>query len=253
VFLGDVSRRDPFNAKGNHERAGVMMQNEAVLKAAGGAWDRLPEEIPVSAEHRAAIGRIADGLLVHAPCGLKDPRVLPLLPTWRAAARRPTFVGTFRHPAAVARSLARRNEWPPERSYALWIAYNEPLVALHRAEPFPLLAFDLTDAGDYVARVAGVALGLGLSPDLAALHAFVSRELDHAPGETEAVPKECAGIWDYLTAHAAGRPEPGSLEAGLLAFLEDRRRFADEWGSGPADPGLVARVAGRLRRMLGRS
>lgn len=252
VHLGEVSRQDPFNAKGNHELRDVVRLNEEVLVAAGGAWDDLPAGFEVGEEHRAAILSVAEDLLAHAPCGLKDPRVLPLIDTWREAVRRPSFLGTFRHPAAVARSLARRDEWPAEKSHALWRAYNEALVNLHREEPFPIVAFDLSDPADYVARVAGVAISLGLKPDLAVLHDFVAADLDHAPILDEDVPAECRELWDYLTVNACGLPAEGSFEAGLLAFLEDRRNFAEKWGAGPTPPGLATRLLGRLRRVFGK-
>jgi hypothetical protein len=252
VHLGEVSRQDPFNAKGNHELRDVVRLNEEVLAAAGGAWDDLPAEVVVGEEHQAAIRQVADDLLLNAPCGLKDPRVLPLIETWREAARRPTFVGTFRHPAAVARSLASRNEWPAEKSFALWKSYNEALVTLHRADPFPIVAFDLSNADDYVARVAGVAISLGLKPDMSALRDFVSSDLDHAPISDEDVPPDCRELWDYLQSAACGLPGEGTIEAGLLSFLEDRRSFALEWGDGPTPPGLATRILDRLRQVFGK-
>ena len=101
----------------------------------------------------------ADG----APWGFKDPRTLLTLPFWREALGDARLVGTFRHPARVARSLVSRDpSMPFDAALDLWLAYNRRLLALHARAPFPLLDFDTTPDA-YVAAVDQLARGLGLS------------------------------------------------------------------------------------------
>src|SRR5262249_51734779 len=156
--------------------------------------------LAIAPAQRAAMTSIARALAARAPAGLKDPRVALLLDDWRAAIGAPSLVGTYRHPASVAASLARRNQMPAAPAHALWRRYNEPLVAAHRAAPFPIVAFDLTDPERYCAAIEHVAAGLGLASDPAQLRAFVSAQLDHARELDKVVPPECRELWDYLEA-----------------------------------------------------
>src|SRR5262249_49356153 len=107
-------------------------------------------------------------------------------------------VGTYRHPAAVARSLRKRNGFDEARSHGLWLRYNAALVEAHRARPFPIVAFELREPPAYCQTVARVAGRLGLQPDRARMLEFVSAELDHAPDVREALPADCRATWEYL-------------------------------------------------------
>ncbi len=238
---------------GDHEEpAPAVRLNESILFAAGGGWSDPPRDLVVGREQADHIDLAARKLHGNAPCVFSDPRVLFLLSPWKKAARRPVFVGTFRHPAAVARTLERRREWPAERSFELWKRYNEKLAALHRAASFPLVSFELSDPDAYLDRVAGVALSLGLKPDLPAMTAIVASDKDHAGRADDEIPDTCRKLWDYLVEHRAEPPAEGTFDAALLTFLKDRQRFAAEWDDRDETPGLVSRLGGRLRRFFHR-
>lgn len=143
--LGTVSRADPHNAKGNRENPAVRELNEAVLEFSGGSWDAPPVAVAWSQELRARrdallAARRHDG---RRPWGFKDPRLLVTLPFWLAALRQPILVATFRHPLAVARSLAARDGMTLAAGLALWSLYNERLLALRRVRRFPIVRFDV--------------------------------------------------------------------------------------------------------------
>ncbi|MSR48314.1 MAG: hypothetical protein EXS13_14845 [Planctomycetes bacterium] len=200
LWLGEVGRSDKWNAKGNREHDPARLLNDRILEEGGGSWFAPPATITVTPAQRAAMAAIVRELAARSPAGLKEPRVPLVLDAWRAAIGSPQLVGTYRHPGAVAASLAHRNQLPAAQAYALWRRYNEPIVAAHRASPFPIVAFDLTDPARYCATVArvAIALGLDLQPDLDRLRAFVSAELDHGREADATLPPDCRELWDYL-------------------------------------------------------
>lgn len=216
LHLGEVIRQSRFNAKGNHELKAAMDLHNQILKASGGSWDEPPARITLDRRHKQDLGALARELCQRRPCGLKDPRLLLLLEEWlpvvEPIAGGYTMVGTFRHPAATANSLAVRNQFPLEKSLRLWCQYNERLVAWHRRCGFPLLEFDLALAEPYLRAVVQVAGQLGLEPDLDRLTEFITAELDHRPTELGEVPPVCRPIFDYLHQHRLGpdgRPNQG--------------------------------------------
>ena len=180
LFLGEVYESRPYNRKGNRENQRIMDLNDAVLAASGGAWDRPPGTLhwnaAAAAERDAIVATMASGA-EGAPWGFKDPRTLLTLSFWRERLGDARFVGTFRHPARVAASLAARD---PTMSFAaaldLWLAYNRQLLALHAQAPFPLVDFDTTPAA-YVATVDALARTLALPGTGAAGDEFFEAEL----------------------------------------------------------------------------
>lgn len=144
VFLGEVSRRNPFNVKGNQESGRVVALHDRVLKANGGSWDRPPGEVKWTDEFRAERDRIIADYAGQAECwGFKDPRALLVIDGWLEVLPASSFVGTFRHPVAVAQSLYGRGQWPLERAVELWLQYNRILRRLVEAHGVPLVSFDL--------------------------------------------------------------------------------------------------------------
>jgi len=241
LWLGEVGRGDKWNAKGSREHDPARLLNDRILEDAGGSWSAPPDQLAVTPAQRAAMMGIARELSMRAPAGLKDPRVALLLEDWRAAVGAPSLVGTYRHPASVAASLARRDQMPAAQAHALWRRYNEPLVAAHRAAPFPIVAFDLTDPERYCATIEHIAAGLGLASDPARLRAFVSDQLDHARELEKSVPPECRELWEYLEAvrvSVAPRAAAGDgTSAAPGAVLAHSARPILDFVSGPTCAG----------------
>jgi hypothetical protein len=197
LVLGDVITVAPHNAKGNRESKRIMDLHEDVLRESGGSWDRPPAqaELTWTPEHRArrdAIIRDFDDV----PCwGFKDPRTLITLDGWREALPRPLFVGTFRHPEAVARSLVERNGHDRARWLELWRHYNQRLIDLRERFAFPIVSFDSAEDA-YRASVAEVARVLDL-PSVEAPRFFES-QLRHHHGEVGPVPEDLAPLYARL-------------------------------------------------------
>ncbi len=162
LFLGEVSRWNPHNRKGNHEHPRVVALHEAILADEQASWDCPP---PTVCQWSARRLRELDRLLaMHAHqerWGFKDPRTLLLLEGWLAQVPRMRFVASFRHPAAVVRSLMARNGGDSARWMDLWWHYNKRLIHFQDRFGFDLVCFD--EPGDsYLRQVALAVRHLGL-------------------------------------------------------------------------------------------
>jgi hypothetical protein len=197
--LGKVRESSPFNPKGNRENLNIRSLNDDVLTYSNGSWSEPPDHIRWTRAHADRRRTIIEGYEGIQQWGFKDPRTILTLPFWLEAISTIHFVGTFRHPIAVARSLEFRNGFGIERSLELWCAYNKRLLDLHKTKPFPLVAFDLpTD--EYRAAVRGVIAELGLQAETDGPH-FFEPQLRHqfAHGKEE-LPSEVLSIWHKLQA-----------------------------------------------------
>lgn len=204
VFLGRVSKQNPYNKKGNQENLDIMRLNEAVLAANGAAWDRPPEgEADWDAGQKAALQAILSQYEGHAPWAFKDPRTMFTLSGWRAALPDLRFIGTFRHPSAVAQSLHRRGKLAPEQGFALWQRYNEKLLEYQSRYRFDLLCFDLAPA-DYMQSVTAAFKRLGLDASHTQL-AFFEEQLRNTAIEPmfAAPPAEAMQLYQRLRSLAA--------------------------------------------------
>lgn len=193
--LGKFSAWNPHNLKGNRENLEIVAFNDEVLLKRGFAWDN-PPTAPVlwsDEEYAAARELIAeyDGV---ARWGFKDPRTLLLVEGWRHLLPELRFVGIFRHPTAVAQSLAARGGMPQEQAFALWLAYNKRLLALYRQVKFPLLCFD-EDESVLHRKLDAVLDELGLEPSA---ERFFSAELKHHEQVRQPLPAELQKLYREL-------------------------------------------------------
>ncbi len=84
----------------------------------------------------------------------KDPRACLTLPLWMQAwGSAPVAVMAFRHPLAVAKSLAARNEFSLRHGLALWEIYNAQ--ALWNLRDLPTVVHSYDGALDDPPRFAG--------------------------------------------------------------------------------------------------
>ena len=200
LFLGAHNTSNKYNPRGNRENRPVLKLNEEVLRHSGGSWDSPPAEVQWSGEHferaRAILGQYAERPL----WGFKDPRTVLTLEGWQRLVPDLEFVGVFRHPARVARSLASRPELPVQDPVGVWRSYNERLLEVHRAQPFPLLSFDdeteVLEAN--LERVAGM-LGLDAEPDD---ERFFAQDLRRQDAEAIELPADVAALYEELRSRA---------------------------------------------------
>lgn len=194
--LGSPSTFDKHNQRGNRELRPLMMFHEEMLKARGHAWDHPPVEQVIWTEEERAEGMSHLSWAGQRPWGFKDPRTLFLIEGWLDLFPAAKFIGIFRHPVAVARSMAIRNRFEDEQSWDLWARYNRRLLALHERHPFPLLCFDEDDATIHH-RLDGLLPNLGLSP-MTDGEVFFTPELKHHDVRAEPLPSHLQDIYEAL-------------------------------------------------------
>ena len=181
VFLGDVSRKNPSNAKGNRENPRIMALHEDLLKVNGGTWDAPPAAVSWPRDLKARRDEIIASYRDATVWGFKDPRTLLTLEGWIEALPGLELVGVFRHPVAVAESLRRRNGFSIEKGLGLWSTYNDRLLRYRERYEFPLVCFDVDGLTEVVGRLAA---SLGLPSPTEPLD-FYEAELRHAAPEDD--------------------------------------------------------------------
>jgi hypothetical protein len=196
LFLGEVNTSAPFNRRGNRERFDVMDLQGEILEASGGSWSSPPAVVAWQPEH---VERAQAILAEHAGepvWGFKDPRTLLTFDGWQQLVPDLEAVGIFRHPLRVARSLQSRNDLALDAGLALWRAYNDRLVEIHRRRPFPIVCFDEEPATlEAKLREAGDAVGLGPAKDG---EPFFTDDLRNAAAEGGSVPSEIQALYEQL-------------------------------------------------------
>ena len=204
LFLGPVNTAARFNQKGNRENPRIWQLHDAILAHSGGTWARPPARVQWTDAHRAERDSIIASYANTPRWGFKDPRALLAVDFWREAIADLRFVGTFRHPDLVARSLFQREGRDIDHWREVWGRYNERLLSLHAADPFPIVRFDLGEDA-YRRSLATVVARLGLAA--AAEMAFFDADLRHqtAPPPPE-LPEHLRRLYDALCRVAL---EPG--------------------------------------------
>lgn len=194
--LGNISAWNPHNLKGNRENLDIVQFSDEVLEKRGSAWDKPPAEaIEWTADEMARARELIAGYASVTHWGFKDPRSLLLVEGWQQLLPELQFVGIFRHPTAVAQSLAVRGGMPEEQAFALWLAYNQRLLKLYRQSPFPILCFDESEAQLH-RKLDQVIDELGLQPPSS--ERFFSAELKHHGHERKPIPRELDKLYREL-------------------------------------------------------
>lgn len=204
LALGEVSKQNPYNLKGNRENPRIMALHEDLLADNGGRWDAPPERVRWSAGRRAERDEIIATYADYPVWGFKDPRTLLTLDGWREALPGLRCVATFRHPAAVARSLENRDAMslPFERGLELWTIYAERLLRAQAELGFDLVSFDLP-RDRYLRRLERAARKLGLTPPAAGFRFFTDGLRHPPPAGGRALPRDTARIYRQLRRRAS--------------------------------------------------
>jgi len=195
LYLGDVVTAGPHNAKGNRENNRIMALQEAVLADSGGSWDHPPEQARWSDSRREERDTIIRSYGDAPAWGFKDPRTILLIDFWREALPRLMVVATLRHPRLVAESLRRRGGGSVDDWLDLWAKYNERLLALYRADPFPIIRYDIGDEA-YRRSLASVMDRLALRAP--ARMEFFDPILRHHEAPPEPLPARIGALYEAL-------------------------------------------------------
>jgi hypothetical protein len=202
VYLGEVSRSGSFNAKGNHEVKRVNRIHDEILAMNQSSWYQPTSNIKVHPYHHQALRTFVEEFPKNKVCGLKDPRLILLLEAWlKIAESSHVLIGSFRHPLAVAKSLSTRNGFGQEQGLDLWLTYNKKLIERHKATPFPIIEYDLTNIKLYRQTVTALAYHLGLKPNRFKLNRFITNKLEHYSCSGLSIPPTCMESYAYLRQH----------------------------------------------------
>jgi len=133
--------------------------------------------------------------------GFKDPRTLLFLDGWLEIVPDMEFIGIYRHPMVVARSLHARKALPIgiQKGLEIWKHYNQCLLNQHERSPFPLLCFDWSE-DLFHDKVNQVVEKLHLN-SVNEEQRFYTRELHkhHLEGDEE-LPAEIEALYEKLQA-----------------------------------------------------
>jgi hypothetical protein len=239
---------DEHNAKGYFEPWKIALLNDERLRAAGSAWDdpfAFPFRPLPRGDERQWLSRAAelfDAEYRYARYPLlKDPRVSVLAPLWRTVLEdlglAMRAVIPVRHPLAVAGSLARRDNFTPEKSLLIWTSYMLAAEAYTRDLPRAFVSYDGL-LSDWRAEVAKIESAHGAPlPRLSArsaleIDAFLSPELRHNAGAGDLSAHGWAGeltgrVLAWFEAAAAGQaPDPADLDTAAA----DLNRWREQIG-----------------------
>ncbi len=186
------------NARGHHEMLDVVRLDEAVLAHSGGHYLAAPGAVTWTEAHAQARDRLLQTSIGGRPALLKDPRMLLVLPFWRATSLPFHTLGIVRHPLAVARSLESWRGMPLHEGIALWTAHNRALAADRARHGYPVIDFDQPrDA--VIAAVRAAVRAMSPSVDTAALAAAYEEQLVH---HDDADVPDVPGLAEALALHA---------------------------------------------------
>lgn len=204
--LGDVrAEGGESNAMGHREPGELIALHEDVLITSGGAWHLPPTTVTWTRKQRKRRDEFIASRAAMTLWGWKEPRTLLVIDGWLEVMPELEMVGTFRHPAVVARSLQRRHgSETPDMWLELWLAYNAALLSLADVRGFPLVDFDLP-AEAYQARLLAIVEELRLpGGDDEFFDASLRTSQEQVPPELE-LPTEVARVYSRLQAIARGQ------------------------------------------------
>jgi len=200
LSLGDCHTWNKHNEKGNRENQQFVDLHDAILEANSAAWDDPPAKVVWRDEHIAAARRLLKEHAGEPTFGFKDPRALLVLDGWKQLYPAIEFVGIYRHPNAVAKSLEKRSSKTWEESLRLWYAYNRVLYREYKKKRFPILCFD-DDETVLDDKIHGVADRMGLSHG-GGEDKFYTADLKHNDSSGErALPWKVRRLYQKLEKH----------------------------------------------------
>ncbi len=181
LYLGDVKTSSPFNKKGNRERPDIFNFHEALFVQAGASWLNPPRTLIQPSEViNNRLLEFIDSFPRDKAWGFKDPRTIFTLHLWMPLLinYQVQLVASFRHPIAVAQSLAKRSGFSMEQGLELWLRYNQQLLEINNSFPVQLLNFNWPKE-KYEKEIAALAVRLDLNPTPVGESLFYDTSLIH--------------------------------------------------------------------------
>ncbi|MFS0838721.1 hypothetical protein [Paenibacillus sp. 1P03SA] len=137
VYMGGEHQMVPpreDNPEGFWEHAEIVAVHDELLARLSSSWDAtkpLPEQWWLNEAGMASRARLVDIIArdfsKHPIWGFKDPRTCLLLPLWQSVLEElniePRYILSLRNPLNVAASLHKRDQFLPDKSFAIWNLY----------------------------------------------------------------------------------------------------------------------------------
>lgn len=203
LTAGNVSRSNAHNLKGNQEDPRVIRSNDRILKEQGGLWSKPPDSIRLEEINPNKVRKALEPFRHMQRWVIKDPRMLLTLDAWLPHIPNHHFIGSFRHPDAVAHSIRKRNSsFSIEECSLLWERYVGELVARHRQQAFPLINFDLSHE-QYLLAFKALCHQLDLPYNDSTARSFYSDELITNRNNLNEAPQRSQShtLYQYLLDH----------------------------------------------------
>lgn len=130
VHIGDnLLGTHPSQPRGHYENVEFYELNMAILKAAGGNWQRPPAEKRILAQKQRFDARIRETIARNrrARWGFKDPRTCLTLPLYLPHLKEPRFILVYRETSSIVGSLLRRSGGTKEKWERLTRIYQESM------------------------------------------------------------------------------------------------------------------------------
>ena len=216
----DFTSPKRWNPQGNWEHQRLIERNELILELHGGTWYAPPplrDDWTQGRKARAMLPRLRSEFAeIYSKEGWvwKDPRACLTLPLWLMAwGSTPVAVMAFRHPSAVAKSLAARNGFSLRHGLALWEIYNSHALWNLRGLPTLVHNYDsaLDDPSAFVGELRealvqrGVALDGSISAATDAMKPSLRRNTADE-GDLASLTGRQRQLWELLNALADGEP-----------------------------------------------
>jgi hypothetical protein len=262
------------NPRGFCERADVVAQNDALLEAAGAAWDT-----PLSYDRKKiaaeSLGTIIARMrttareLCDQPVSIvKDPRMCLTLSDWTPLLHSPACVLVMRNPLAIARSLEKRGDCSIATGIAMWEAYLR--AALRQAKDVPLLPLDFENLltnpevtlDELLRELKAINPSITLTvPDKSIIAETLDTNLRHHIASRDELAdyatRDQLRFFDQLIStplrEIADEPVSGASQQALLYYSEREKSFRDQSvlmaGRAPASIKALAKLQSDAERL----
>ena len=266
------------NPAGFWEHAEAVRINDDLLDGLGRTWydmRDMPDGWTGSPPARSAMRRIGElierDFAASVLCAVKDPRMCLTAPLWIEAFEARGFevdcLFVVRHPRAVVESLHRRNDWPREPLYLMWVQYLMEATAASGHRRRSMLDYDrlLADWRGSMARVAReLDLCWPVAPDGAVaetIDAFLDPDRRHhaepsrgVDGEAATMPGLVLDLYRACTGIASGDEKWAAISGFHDSFREIARLYAahvdhllvERWGAEERAQTAEARLAAQV-------
>lgn len=229
--LGEVMPGTPANPKGYFESVAIVRAHNTILSAMDRDWTCPPPDFDIAPIPREALEAEVRALDATGQVwGVKDPRLLFMLPAWVEVLPEFRFVGVIRDHEEVVRSLVARDGLEPGVADTITRAHVRRLRVLADRFSIPIIDFS-AGPEEVLGRTGELATSLGLRWDRESAAAF----LDPTLRRNRATGMSHSGDIEHLRTRSDRRHADTVDAASLREVLDELAKETEEFDrySGP--------------------